>query len=261
MIKRFIAILSLLISFCASAQIDKIVPTKPALSESLVHDFAGILSNEEEKSLESKLESYDLSTSNQVVIVTLPTLKDGNGTAYSDQEVALKILREWGVGQKDKNNGIVVLIVKSSDGKEKKIRIEVGYGLEGVVPDITASQIIDNSIAPNFKAGKYYAGLDAGVDDIIKAAEGKYTAPAGYGSRKKKGGYKTWMILAVLAFVILSGMFGGGGRGGTYVSRGGYTGWTGGGGSGWSGGGGGGGGGFGGFGGGGGGGGGASGSW
>jgi uncharacterized protein len=259
MIKRYLAILGLLISFCAGAQIEKVVPPKPSTSQSLVLDNANILSDAEERLLEAKLEEYDKSTSSQIAVVTLPGLSDPDGVAYSDQEVALEILRKWGVGQKDKNNGIVLLIVKSPDGKQRKVRIEVGYGLEGVVPDITASQIIDNSIVPNFKAGNFYKGVDAAVDDIIKAAAGKYKAPAGYGKKKSTGGFKTWMIIAVVIFIILSGM-GGGGRGGTYVSRGGWGGWTGGGG-GWSGGGGGGGGGFGGFGGGGGGGGGASGSW
>ncbi len=264
--KKLLFIFTLFFSLVASAQIDKIVPAKPPLSEGLVLDNAGILTPEQEDALEKKLVAYDDSTSNQIVIVTLPTLQDASGNVYEDEEVALKILRDWGVGQKDKNNGIVILIVKSKDDSEKKIRIEVGYGLEGAIPDITAGSIIEDDLKPNFRAGDYYRGLDEATDHLIKAAEGEYKAPEGYSERDLKRGISIGKIILIIIIIIILMSAGGGGRG-TYVSRGGYRGWTpwiggggwsgGGGGGGWSGGGGG----FGGFGGGSGGGGGASGSW
>jgi len=207
--------------------------------------------------LERKLVAYDDSTSNQIAIVIIPTVG-----SYSVEEVAFEILRRWGVGNKEKNNGIVILVAKD----DRKLRIEVGYGLEGAVPDLTARSIIDNEITPNFKAGNYYRGLDEATDALIKAAAGEYKAPSGYGSKKKKG--VNWVSIIFIIIFLLIAMGGNSGRGGTYVSRrgsrglGGFPWWIGGlSGGGWSGGGGGGGGGFGGFGGGSGGGGGASGSW
>ncbi len=248
--RKLVFILSLLVSFFASAQIDKVMPRKPATPR-LVNDYTNTLTLSQVSVLEQKLVAYDDSTSNQVAVVIIPTTGD-----YSVDEVALKILRDWGVGNKDKNNGIVLLIAKD----DRKLKIEVGYGLEGAVPDITAKHIIEERITPAFKEGNYYRGIDDGTSYIIKAAQGEYKAPANYGSKKKKGIGIGKIILAIIVLVILFGS-GAAGGGGTYVSRGGFGGWSGGGGSsggGWSGGGGGG---FGGFGGGGGGGGGASGSW
>jgi uncharacterized protein len=250
--KRLLFIFSLLFSVCAFAQIDKVIPARPSPAK-LVNDFTNTLTPEQITALEGKLVAYDDSTSNQVAVVIIPTTGD-----YSVEEVGLEIIRRWGVGNKDKNNGIVLLVAKD----DHKLRIEVGYGLEGAIPDITAKSIIDNEITPNFKQSNYYRGLDEGTDAIIKAAAGEYKAPANYGSRKSKGVSIGTIIFVIILLLII---FGGAapGAGGTYVSRGGFTGWRGGGwsggGGGWSGGGGGGG--FGGFGGGGGGGGGASGSW
>jgi uncharacterized protein len=272
--KKLALLIVLLISIFAQAQIGNLVPARPNPPR-LVNDFANLLSPEQEEALEHKMVAYDDSTSNQVAIVTLPTLTDNKGVVYEDEEVALSILREWGVGNKEKNNGIVILIVKSADNTERAIRIEVGYGLEGAVPDITAKNIIENDIVPAFREENYYRGLDAATSSIIKAAAGEYAAPAGYADRGRKGRGGISLGKIILAFVIIwfvLGLFGGGGgRGGGFMSRRGYRGFGGpvifpggfgGGGGGFGGGfGGGGGGGFGGFGGGSGGGGGASGSW
>jgi uncharacterized protein len=258
--KLFFTAIFFLISFCASAQIDKVVPKRPAPPK-LVNDFTNTLTQYQVDALENKLVAYDDSTSNQIAVIIIP----GTGN-YSVEEVALEIIRKWGVGNKDKNNGIILLVAKD----DRKLRIEVGYGLEGAVPDITAKSIIDNYITPNFKEGNYYRGLDEGTDAIIRAAAGEYKAPAGYGSKKKKSvGWST--IIFIIVFLLIA-MAGGGRGGGNMMSRkgsGGFTaawilgsllGGSGRSGGGWSGGGGGGGG-FGGFGGGGGGGGGASGGW
>ncbi len=244
--KRLLLIFGLLFSVCASAQIDKVIPKRPSPPR-LVNDYTNTLTDYQVSALEKKLVAYDDSTSNQVAVVIVSTTGD-----YSVEEVGLEILRRWGVGNKDKNNGIVLLIAKD----DRKLRIEVGYGLEGAIPDITAKSIIDNEIKPSFKEDNYYRGIDLGTDAIIKAAAGEYKAPANYGSKKKKG--VNWVTILFVVIFIIIGLAGGGSGGGTYVSRGGYRGWSGGG---WSGGGGSSGGGFGGFGGGSGGGGGASGSW
>lgn len=259
--KKYFLNFLLLITVCVDAQIKNGIPQKPAVSEGLVHDYTKTLTSEQESYLENKLQSYDKSTSNQVAVVLIPTT-GGN----SIEEAALGILRSWGVGgQADLDNGIVLLVAKD----DRKMRIEVGYGLEGAITDYTASSIIENNIVPNFKSGNYYRGLDEAIDKIIEAAAGRYKAPAGYANKKSKGKVVGLIIFfLIIIFSVLAGI-GGRGGGGRASRRGwGDFGWgwligsmmSGGsrGGGGWSGGGGGG---FGGFGGGSGGGGGASGGW
>lgn len=231
-----------------------------------VNDFGNMLESFQRDALEQKIDAYNDSTSSAIVVITVPNL-DGNDIA----EVSLKYLRDWGVGTKDKNNGVVILVSKD----DHKARIETGYGMEGVLPDITAKEIIDDRMIPAFKENDYYRGFDNAVDAIIQAASGEYKADP---SAQKSNGpsFKTIIILLVLFFILLS-FFRGGGGGGSYMSRRGSTGLGGlpwfilgnilgggggrGGGFGGGGFGGGGGGGFGGFGGGSGGGGGASGGW
>lgn len=244
--KRLLFIFSLLLSVCVSAQIEKVIPKRPNPPK-LVNDFTGTLTDYQVLALENKLVAFNDSTSNQVTVVIINSTGD-----YAIDEVALELGRKWGVGNKDKNNGIVLLIAKN----DRKMTIQVGYGLEGALPDITAKSIIDHEIKPAFKENNYYRGIDLGTDAIIKATKGEYKAPANYGSKKKKGLSVSTIIIIIIVLLIIFG--GAGSGGGTYVSRGGIGGWSGGG---WSGGGGSSGGGFGGFGGGSFGGGGASGDW
>ncbi|HVU56885.1 MAG TPA: TPM domain-containing protein [Puia sp.] len=248
------------------------IPAKPNPPR-LVNDLAHVMTPDQEAALESKLVAYDDSTSVQIVIVTVPTIGDA-----SIEDYALKILRDWGVGNKKTNNGVVVLAAI----QEHKVTISTGYGMEGSVSDLISKEIIDNEIVPNFRgsdADNYYRGFSRAADALIKAAAGEYKAPQGYdnGSRHRrgKGGGNVIGVIVIIVIVILLAIFRGGGGGGGGLFRGsgilpfiigdmigsaGRRGGWGGGGGGW-GGGGGGGGGFGGFGGGSGGGGGASGSW
>jgi uncharacterized protein len=255
--RKFFFIISLGISICLNAQIEKVIPPKPTAFYAVV-DNTNTLTREQIEALNQKLTAYKDSTSNEIAVVLINSLGD-----YPIEDVAIGILRNWGVGGKEHNNGVVLLVAKN----DKKIRIETGYGLEGAIPDITAKSIIDNEITPNFREGNFYRGLDEATNEIIKAAAGEYKAPEGY---RRGGGLKTWQVFLVVIFIwIILGAIGRGGRGGGgYASRRGYRNWggpiwwggggLGSGGGGWSGGGGGG---FGGFGGGSGGGGGASGSW
>ncbi|OQP64211.1 methanol dehydrogenase [Niastella vici] len=258
-LKALLVPIFLFVSFLASAQN---IPQRPNPPK-LVNDFAGVLSPEEEQRLEQELVAYDDSTSNQVAIVLLKTLDD-----YPIEEYAVKLFRSWGIGNKKTNNGVLILAAI----EDHKIRIEVGYGLEGAIPDITANHIIQNDIAPNFRSGDYYEGLSKAAASIIKAAAGEYKAPADYRKRKGSGSAIPFgFIIFVIVMIIIFGGRNRGGGGGFMSRRG--SGWLGpfilgnmmgrSGGGGWGGGGwsGGGGGGFGGFGGGSSGGGGASGSW
>jgi uncharacterized protein len=234
------------------------IPKRPDPPK-LVNDLADVLSPEQEAALERKLVAYDDSTSNQIVVLTVKSLDN-----FPIEEYSLKVLRDWGIGNQATNNG--VLIVNAID--DRQVRIETGYGLEGAIPDITANQIIRNDIAPAFRSGNYYEGLNNATNSIMAAAAGEYKAPENY---RDKGGSKRkfpvgLIVLLIILFLIFSNRNRGGGGG--FMSRRGFRGgfapmiFPGGGGGSWgSGGGGFGGGGFGGFGGGGGGGGGASGSW
>ncbi|MCY7311135.1 MAG: TPM domain-containing protein [Chitinophagaceae bacterium] len=247
--KRLLLIISVFLSFCASAQMEKIISTRPSPPK-LVNDYTNTLTVQQKEALEAKLYQYDDSTSNQITVVIVESTDN-----YSVEDAAIELGRKWGVGSKEFNNGVVILVAKG----DRKVTIQAGYGLEGAISDLVAKSIIDNEVTPNFKEGNYYRGLDEATDNIIKAAEGRYKAPTNYGNKKKKGvSISTIIFIIIILIVIFSGA---GPGGGTYVSRGGFGGWSGGSGRGWSGGGGSSGGGFGGFGGGSFGGGGASGSW
>ena len=261
--KKLALLIFLLISFLADAQqVKEFVQKMPRPNPPrLLNDFADVLTPEQEQALERKLVAYDDSTSTQIAVITVRTVGD-----YPIEDVGLEILRQWGVGNKEKDNGIVILAAI----EDRKITIRTGYGMEGAVPDITAKNIIENDIVPNFRTGNYYRGFDEAVNSIFQAAAGEYRAPAGYRNKGESGGLSIGkLIIAFIVLMIILNMFGGGGsRGGGFMSRRGYRRFggppviffPGGGGGGWSGGGGGGGG-FGGFSGGSGGGGGASGSW
>ena len=259
--KRLLLFIVLFISVCAKAQIEKDIPSRPSPPK-LVNDFTGnFLTAQQKEALEGKLYRYDDSTSNQIAIVVVESLEGHSAVDY-----ATALGRKWEVGNKEFNNGVVILISTGGGQGNRKVAIAVGYGLEGAVSDLTTKAISDNDIIPNFKQGNYYRGLDVATDDIIKAAEGRYTAPAGYHKKRKGPSIGTIIFILIILFFV----FGAGGRsrGGGMMSRRGYRGWGGpifwgggfgGGSGGWSGGGGGGG--FGGFGGGSFGGGGSSGSW
>ena len=180
-------------------------PNPPAA----VNDFAKLLEPFQKQALEQKLEAYNHSTSSAIVIITVPSL-DG----YDIEQVALKYLRDWGIGTKEKNNGVVILV----SANDHKARIETGYGMEGVLPDILAKQIIDDRMIPFFKNGDYYAGLNNTVDAIIQAAAGEYKAD----QTEKKGNKVTAgkIIPLVIIFLVIIFLFsGGGGGGGSYMSR------------------------------------------
>lgn len=230
---------------------EKLLKQKPV---QLVNDYTGTLTADQRQALENKLVAFDDSTTTQITVVIIPSL---NGNDISDFNV--KLGRAWGVGGKEFNNGVVLLIAKG----DRKLNIATGYGVEGALPDITCKHIIDNVIVPSFKGDDYYRGIEEGTDAIIKAVKGEYKAPANYRKKGASTGKIIFIIIMIIIFLIISGRKGGGG---SFMSRRGFAAWTignmlssGGRGGGWSGGGSSGG--FGGFGGGSFGGGGASGSW
>ncbi|MGA1839043.1 MAG: TPM domain-containing protein [bacterium] len=130
-----------------------------------INDFADMLTSSEEIELERLLEDNERRTSNQIVVVTIETLRGEVLENYS-----IRLAEQWKIGQKGKDNGVILLIVK----QEKKLRIEVGYGLEGVLPDGFCGSIIREKIAPLFNKGSYFLGIKNGLYEIINAAKLEY---------------------------------------------------------------------------------------
>lgn len=217
-----------------------------------VNDYAGILSGETKTKLVALSSEIETKTTNQLAILTLDT------TAPLDIETyAVKLFEKWGIGKKGKDNGVLILVAV----KDRQMRIEVGYGLEGAIPDALAKNIIEKSMLPFFKSGDYNAGILQGAAVVSKLIAGEYHVEISElenikitASSKQPSIFDFLFIIFVIIILFRARLFwffpilgGGGGRGGSYWSGSGSSGGFGGG--------------FGGFGGGFSGGGGASGSW
>lgn len=133
-----------------------------------VTDNADIISESARKTVTGRIKAHEEETSNQIAVLTVPSLEGESVEEYADA-----VFKEWKLGRKGKDNGILVLVAPN----DRRMRIEVGYGLEGLVPDSLAGSIIRNVMTPKFKTGDYSGGIEAGVDALITALEGG-TAPA-----------------------------------------------------------------------------------
>ena len=163
LISRFVLTVALLWGVAVHA-----APQIPALSGRVV-DSANILSPTTEARLTQQLAAHEASTSNQLVVLTVPDLQ-----GYAIADFALDTAREWQLGQKDLNNGVLLLIARD----ERKIRIEVGHGLEGDLTDARSKRIIQKVIRPAFKQGDFDGGVAAGTDAIVGTIVGTYMPPA-----------------------------------------------------------------------------------
>ncbi|MES1225473.1 MAG: TPM domain-containing protein, partial [Bacteroidota bacterium] len=137
--KKLLAILFLFFSVNVFAQK---IPAKPNPPR-LVNDYVGMLTAEQANALESKLVAYNDSTSTQIAVIIVGTLDD-----YEPVEYAVKLGREWGIGGAKFNNGVIILISTGTDGSKRQAFIATGYGIEGVLPDITCKAIVDNELVP-----------------------------------------------------------------------------------------------------------------
>jgi uncharacterized protein len=164
------------------------IPEKPSLQTS-VYDYANVLSPQEKAQLEEKLIKYSDSTTTQIVVITIESLKNENVN-----QLATNWGQKWGIGgtQKD-DNGVIILLAKA----ERKIAINPGYGLEDRLTAGTGGEIIRNIIIPEFKAGSYYNGLDKGTDALFDVFKGKYK-----GERKVTKG-KDFPIFPIIVIVVI----------------------------------------------------------
>jgi uncharacterized protein len=191
------------------------IPKPPATTA--ISDAAGILDPQQEQLLNDQLTSLKKSSSNEIAIATINSLNGGNL-----EEVANATYRAWGIGTAKNNNGVLILVVKD----DKKIRIEVGYGLEGAIPDAVAGSIIRNDMRPYFREGDYYHGLVKAVDDLGRAATGEYNIPKEDSGGGFGGGVILKFIIIAIIILVFIGRSGGGGKGGNMMSRRG-SGWLG----------------------------------
>lgn len=176
------------------------VPERPSPPK-LVNDLADILSPEEERTLENKLVALDDSTGNQIAILTITDLKD-----YQPWEFGHMVIEQWGIGQKDKNNGVVILVKPKTPSENGQLHISVGYGLEGAIPDAVANQISDNEMIPYFKQNRYFDGINHGTDILGSLASGEYSA-ADYQKKAKDKGFPISPVFIILLIVFILSFF------------------------------------------------------
>lgn len=199
-----------LVSETASAQFD--IPEKPEIQTSL-YDYIDLFSPSEKSALENKLIRYADSTSTQIVMVAISTTKG--------EDIALLGARwgqKWGVGQATKDNGIFIILAKD----DRRVDINTGYGIEYLISDRTAEQIINREMIPQFKTGNYYQGLNNGADAIFEALKGEYKEERKF--KKENNDNSIFIVVMIIFFIIIiilrsrnKGGRGGGGIGGSLL--------------------------------------------
>jgi uncharacterized protein len=173
----------------------------PELS-SRVTDLTQTLSQAEQAQLEQKLATFEQKKGSQIALLIVPTTQPEDIAQYS-----IRVVEKWKIGREKVDDGVLVLVAKN----DHKMRIEVGYGLEGAIPDLYAKRIISEQMAPKFKQGDFYGGLDAATDSLTKLIDGE-ALPAPQAS--SSGGMGVMDILPMLLFgglitgLVLRGMFG-----------------------------------------------------
>ncbi len=196
--RKLLSFLSLiLIGFQLLSAQNGTFPEKPT---AWVNDYANLLSTEEANALNSKLGYYEDSTSTQIFVVTLD--------AHGDQPISMlaaEIGQKWGVGQKGKENGMLILIYPA----DRQIWIATGYGLEEYIPDAVNKRIIESEIKPAFKNGQYYKGLDDATTVIMNLLSGVFAGDQYKKSGSESGALGGIIFLIILFFIIFSSKKGG----------------------------------------------------
>jgi uncharacterized protein len=221
-----------LLAALANLQAAEVIPPKPA---GYFSDYANVVSKEAALRFNEQLAQFERETSNQVVVAVFPKME----TDSSIEDYAQRIAQSWGVGHKDRSqgNGVVLLVFIA----DHKASIQVGYGLEGALPDVTAFDIRSRHINPLFRNGDYEGGLATGIDLILKAIRGEYRGTGktvAESVNEKSGGVSCLtLIIFVIVLLIIMRISRGSRRGWGYTGGGGpFIGGWGGGGGGWSGG-------------------------
>lgn len=169
------------------------VPTPPTPPR-LVNDRAGLFSPTQTRVLEDSLVAFDRATSTQIAVVTLADLGH-----YTPSEMAFAIMDQWGVGQKGKNNGIVLLVKPRNEFGRGEVFIATGLGLEGILPDAKVGRVIDREMMPYLQRGDYFAAVEAGCAALRSITRGEYTADQG-----EAGGKLLAFAVVLVVFVLVA---------------------------------------------------------
>jgi uncharacterized protein len=189
------------------------LPSAPA---DYVLDDAGVLSSAQTSVLAYDLKQFERETSNQLVVAVFPKVPDD----YVMEDFTQRVAEAWGAGRKDRENGMVLFVFPES----RQLRVEVGYGLEGAVPDALANRIINEEIVPSFRAGDLGGGIVKGADALMAAARGEYEGTGQTMAEGKQGrddpgaGLVFWIILIIVLIVVMQRSHGSGGT--VYTPRG-----------------------------------------
>jgi uncharacterized protein len=188
--------LALLFAFSPLGRAAEVMPPKPA---GYFNDYAGVVSKEKAAQFNEQLAQFERETSNQVVVAVFRKMESDS----SIEDYAQRIAQAWGIGRKGQSggNGVALLVFI----EDRKASIQVGYGLEGALPDITAFDIRSRHMNPHFRNGDYEAGLAEGIDLIFKAIRGEYKGDGRTNAEgnKKAGGGNGLLILIVLVLIFL----------------------------------------------------------
>ena len=224
--KQFLSALCL--AFALAARASEVIPPAP---KAYFNDYAGVVSAETNARLNKTLEDFERTTSNQILVAIYTKMQSDS----SIEDYTVRVARSWKVGQKERNNGAVLFVFT----QDRKVFFQVGYGLEGALPDALCKRIIEDEIKPRFKKGDYNDGLSAGVIAILAATKSEYrgtgtthASPRGsYPSRSPDLGTPPVVIflIVLIVFIIFFAVIRGASRG-RYYSGGGWTsgGWGGG---------------------------------
>jgi uncharacterized protein len=161
------------------------------------NDYANVVSSQTADALNQKLVDFEKTTSSQVVVATFGTMQSSS----SVEDYVHRIFQAWQIGQKNRNNGVLLAVFV----KERKLRIEVGYGLEGALPDAIVKRIIEDEISPHFKRGNFDAGLSAGVNAILQATRGEYKGSGrlrGSDRRQPPATFATFVVFIIFLAVV-----------------------------------------------------------
>jgi uncharacterized protein len=200
--KTLLILPALLLTMLAGILNAQDFPDRP-VPPRLVNDFAGMLKSNEINALEQKLVSFDDSSSTQIAIVTVADLK-----GYDKADYAQRLAEKWGIGQRGKDNGILILVKPKTGSENGEVFIAQGYGLEGVIPDLTCFDITNYDILPAFRAGDYYGGLDKATSTLISLARGEFPADQ---YKKHQGVVHITPFLIFIIFIVIMMFFRSGG--------------------------------------------------
>jgi uncharacterized protein len=191
-----IASLAAALALCATVgQAQTLVPV-PALT-SRVTDLTGTLKPDQVAALDAKLSAFESAKGSQVAVLMVPTTRPEEIEQYG-----IRVADAWKLGRKGVDDGALLLVARD----DRKVRIEVGYGLEGVLPDATANRIVDEDIVPRFRDGDYYGGVDAGVDRMMQVIEGEpLPEPARSGTANGAASGLGNLLPVLLVFALVGG--------------------------------------------------------